>query len=201
VTDSALDITLAVPTDWYGLPVGSEDAKKALDRLVASFDVTEAVTATLRIELGNINAFAQTLPRGKRRNWALVQDPGTGHANAFLTVRVYLASAEKYTEYRDALDNPPDENGGVEIVNRSVDYLTLSAGPAILTHDFSLSHGGEGLPSPATERATITLFPFDSGVAVQLMILTQDLSLFADLPSYVRGLAEAIISNESAVSN
>ena len=174
----------------FRLPAGWMELIDALDETAADFaKLDRGAQQSLRLNVERVQRFVAGL-RGERDAWVLLRQ--AGRIEAVLTMRGYRVSADGASDLVDALSTP-FVMSEVDVVNRTVRESILPAGRAVETHDFSVGHDFESGTRPASERATVTIFPTSGEWAIDLLLVTQDLLLFEDSLEYLHSIAETIL--------
>lgn len=164
-----------LPTGWS--PTG--------DVVEAAMDLPEPLS---RAPLDAVRRFVEGLP-GERDSWVLLREDRVA---AVLTLRGRPVAPTGLSQLVELLYKPLPGNTNVDVINRTFRETVLPAGKAVETHDFSVAHGLKSGTRPASERATVTIFPEPGEWAVEFMLVTQDLLLFDDATDYLHTIAESV---------
>jgi len=143
---------------------------------------------SFRGSLDVVRSFVEGLP-GERDAWILLRQERVA---AVLTLRGRPVEPSGLSQLVKLLSEPAPGDPNVDVINRTFRETNLPAGKAVETHDFSVAHGLESGTRPASERATVTIFPEPGEWAVEFMLVTQDLSLFDDEMGYLHTIAESV---------
>ncbi len=195
LVDGVLTIPIRAP--WVELPAADEDASAAISDIVATAGLAPDSVAARRLawSISKVLAVAAAMPAGRRSAYALIEDPAAGRVDALLTYRVSRVTegaAANYLEAARSFTGTPE----VEVLQRTVETIDLPAGPAVLSHDFTLPVQRGGVLEPALDRFFLTLFPSGGETGIEFTLLTPNLALFENhgdyLVSLVRGEDPAI---------
>ena len=180
---------IELSTAWVELPGPAEEREAALDAIVERYaDVADEPRGRLRRSLGIVAQIASELAPGAHSSFALILTPGSGLVEALLSIRVTRVTPDAYDNYLSAA-RALDGDTSTELIRRRVEEVALPEGRAILSSDFTLPIVREGIPSPATERTFLAIFPDGYETATEFTLLTQNLALIEDAGSYLLALA------------
>jgi hypothetical protein len=176
----------------FGLPQGwisREDSTGALEAAATSLGLDDGQCEILRLALPKVMSFVDQLP-GQRDAWVLPNL--SGQIDAVLTLRGRPTDSEGRANLLKSLEASVLPNERVDVINRTIRAVVLPSGPALETHDFSVGHDFESGARPASERATVTIFPTSGEWAIDFLLVTQDLLLFEDSMEYLHDIAETV---------
>jgi hypothetical protein len=174
---------------WFRLPDQGDDVAAGIGALLAELgpleeDPTRELEAGIRIVTG----LAHALAPGARTSHALILQPDSGRVQALLSIRLSRVTPEAYDNYLSAARVFSGDDS-VEVIKRNVEEVELPDGRGILSHDFTLAVQREGVADPALERCFLAYFPTGFETAIEFTLLTQNLALFEDAPSYLMAVA------------
>ncbi|MGN6274018.1 MAG: hypothetical protein ACTHMQ_13125 [Protaetiibacter sp.] len=174
---------------WFRLPDQGDDVETQIDALLAEFaPLDEEPRRQLEAGLRIVTGLAHSLAPGARTSHALILQPDSGRVQALLSIRLSRVTADAYDNYlTTARAFSGDER--IEVIKRTVEEVELPDGRGILSHDFTLAVQREGVADPALERCFLAYFPSGFETAIEFTLLTQNLALFDDAPSYLLAVA------------
>lgn len=172
-----------LPAEWIPLPEATDFENRG--DMFAGLDQPSMRALELNVE--RVGEFVAGLP-AHRDAWVLLRRRGIG---AVLTLHGHPAPEGGTSDLIEAL-RVAAIDPAIDVLNRTVRLVSIPAGDAIETHDFSIAHDFDSGTRPATERATVTIFPPTGHWVVDLMLVTQDLLLFEDSLDYLHSIAETV---------
>lgn len=174
---------------WFRLPDQGDDVEAHVDGLLGEFGpLEEEATRQLRAGLHIVARLAHSLAPGARTSHALVLQPDSGRVQALLSIRLSRVTPDAYENYLGVARGFSGDDD-VEVIKRRVEEVALPDGRGILSHDFTLAVQREGVADPALERCFLAYFPTGFDTAIEFTLLTQNLALFEDAPSYLMAVA------------
>lgn len=196
------DLGLGLPAHWYAVPAGADAGWSArlAQELVADASAagqgSEASTArragSLAEDLGRVAAALAEPARDGALGAVLVRDPATGLADAMLAITVHRdVNRADYEEELTALVEAELDEGAV---HGAVFVADVPAGEAHGAHVVSVREGAdvEGALPELAERVVLGVFPHGSHDMVELLVMPDTMTTFADLAVAVTDLAQEL---------
>lgn len=180
--------TLDIPLEWLLIAPNGMDRAEWADSIARELGLDSSEDSEFRRGLGIITEIADSLRPENRHTFVMLHGANKGTIRAMLSIQMLRVGPGAWDDY-SAFHDTASQLAEVEFINRRVEERALTAGRALVIHEFTLRRGEGDSQYPAMERAVIGLFVNDSEAFVELTLITQDLALFGDMLEYLVDLA------------